>query len=87
MRYSSISQDAKKAAETGNFVLARAGEDRAYGNNHGNEHISSPMVGQVIPAKSSESGAGLAFGDQDNLQSSTNDYQRKSEELHRNVRP
>ena len=80
MRSSAISQDAKKAAETISFVLARAGED--YGMGLDPECTSATTTRQVLSTNASGSGAGLAFSDEALLQASMDLYERKSGEPH-----
>ena len=85
MRSSAISQDAKKAADTVSFVLARAGED--CGIRLDPEETSASTTGQVLSTDASGSGACLAFNDQAMLQNSMDIYQRKSGEPHQTTRP
>lgn len=63
LRSSSISQEAEKAAETVNFVLARAGVDPDA------ERTSAALKGQDLSSNPNGSDAGLAFDSQAMLQS------------------
>ena len=80
MRSSVTSQDAKKAAETVNFVLARAGED--FGIDLDVDRTSAATMEQAMSMNASESGTSLAFDDQSMLQASMDLYNCKSREPH-----
>lgn len=82
MRSSSISREAKKAAETVSFVLARAGDIRDYGIDPAAERASGAIMGQGMSNNANVSGAGLAFDGQAMLQTTMNLYERKSGEPH-----
>ena len=82
MRGSSISREAKKAAETVSFVLARAGDVRDYGIDLAAERTSGAIMGQDMSNNADGSGAGLAFDGQAILQTTMNLYERKSGEPH-----
>ncbi len=82
MRNSSISREAKKAAETVSFVLARAGDVRDYGVDPAAERTSGAIMGQDMSNNADGSGAGLAFDGQAMLQTTMNLYERKSGEPH-----
>jgi len=85
MRGSSVSQEAKKAAETVNFVLVRTGETHDRGIDLDSECTSAVTIGQDISANSNSSDAGLAFDGPAMLQttkSTTNLYECKSTESH-----
>ncbi|KAI4142341.1 MAG: hypothetical protein L6R39_004978 [Caloplaca ligustica] len=82
MRSSSISQEAKKAAETLNFVLARFGDTRSYGLNHGAENSDAATSGQDMSANANSFDAGSAFENQAILQTGMDPYERKSRELY-----
>ena len=86
MRSSSISQEAKKAAETVGFVLARAGEVRDYGIDLDAERTSAAIMGQDMSTNANGSGAGLAFDGQAMLQTTMDLYERKSGEPHQTTR-
>ena len=81
IRRSDISQDARKAAEAVNFVLARAGEDN--GTDFEAERTSTTTMGQTMSTNANDSGAGLAFNGQAMLQT----YECKSREPHQTTRP
>ena len=83
MQSSSISQEAKKAAETVSFVLARAGEVRDYSFDLDAERI----MGQDISINANGSDADLAFDAQAMLQTSMDFYERKSREPHQTTDP
>ena len=87
MRSSSISREAKKAAETISFVLARAGDVRGYGIDLATERTSSTTMGQDVSNDADGSGAGLAFDGQAMLQTTMDLYERKSGEPHQTTRP
>ena len=76
MRSKAISQEAKKAAETVRFVLARAGED--YENDLGAERTRASTIGQPMSTNAIDSGTGFALNDQAMMQTSMNLYERKS---------
>ncbi|KAL8734068.1 MAG: hypothetical protein Q9181_003352 [Wetmoreana brouardii] len=61
MRSSSTSQEAKKAAKTVSFVLARAGDVYDYGIGLDVERTSAAMMAQDVPTNENGSNAGLAF--------------------------
>lgn len=82
MRSSSISREAKKAAETVSFVLARAGDLRDYGINLAPERTSGPIMGQDMSNNADDSGAGLVFDGEAMLQTPMNFYERKFGEPH-----
>ena len=82
MRNSSISREAKKAAETVSFVLARAGDVRDYGVDPAAERTSGAIMGQDMSNNADGSVAGLAFDGQAMLQTTMNLYERKSGEPH-----
>ena len=82
MRSSSISREAKKAAETVSFVLARAGDVRDYGIDLAAERTTGAIMGQDMSNNADGNGAGLAFDGQDMLQTTMNLYERKSGEPH-----
>ncbi len=83
MQSSSISQEAKKAAETVNFVLAKAGEARDYSIDLDAERV----MGQDMSINANGSGAGLAFDAQAMLQTSMDFFERKSGEPHQTTNP
>lgn len=85
MRSSAISRDAKRAAETVSFVLARTGED--YEIDLDAERPSTTTMGQAMSTNANGSGADSAFNDQDMLQTSMDFYERKSGEPHQTTRP
>lgn len=85
MRSSAISQDAKKAAETVSFVLARAGED--YGERLDPEGTNATTTGQVLSTDASGSGVGLTLSDQAMLQTSVDLYDCKSREPKQTTSP
>lgn len=87
MRNSSISQEAKKAAETVSLVLARAGDIRDYGIDLDAEHTSAAIMGQNMSSNANSNGAGLAFDGQAMLQTTVNLYESKSGEPHQTTRP
>ena len=82
MRSSSISWEAKKAAETVSFVLARAGDLRDYGIDLAPERTSGPITGQDMSNNADGSGAGLIFDGEAMLQTPMNFYERKFGEPH-----
>ena len=85
MRSSAISQDAKKAAETLNFVLARAGEDHEIDLDA--ERSSVATMGQAMSISANGSGAGLTFDGQAMLGTSLGTHERKSREPRQTARP
>ncbi len=87
MRNSSISQEAKKAAETVSLVLARAGDIRDYGIDLDAEHTSAAIMGQNMSSNANSNGAGLAFDGQAMLQTTVDLYESKSGEPHQTTRP
>ena len=82
MRSSSISREAKKAAETVSFVLTRAGDVRDYGIDLAAERTTGAIMGQDMSNNADGNGTGLAFDGQDMLQTTMNLYERKSGEPH-----
>ena len=82
---SAISQEAKKAAETVGFVLARAGED--YRNDLGAERTTAATIGQAISTDETGSGSGSASNGQTMLQTPMDLYERKSGAPHLNITP
>lgn len=86
MRNSSISQEAKKAAETVSFVLTRAGEVLEYGFDLDTEHTDIAILGQDISTNANGSRAGLAFDDPAMLQNTMDFYERKFRESHQTTR-
>ena len=85
MRSSASSQEAKKAAETVSFVLARAGDDHR--NDLGAERTSAATMGQALSTDEIGSGTGLASSGQTMLQTPMDLYERKSGEPHLNTKP
>lgn len=85
MRSSAISRDAKKAAETVSFVLAKAGDH--YEVDIDAERPSTTTMGQAMSTNPIASGAGSAFNDQAMLQTSMSFYERKSGDPHQTTRP
>lgn len=86
MRSSSISREAKKAAETVSFVLAKAGDLHDNGNDLAAEHTRGPTMGQDRSNNADGSDAGLAFGGQAMLQTTMDLYERKSAEPQQTAR-
>ena len=85
MRSSSTSQEAKKAAETVSFVLARAGGVRDYAIDLDAERTSTHIMGQNMSTNANGSGAGLAFDGEAMLQTTMDLYERKSGEPHQTL--
>lgn len=83
MRSSSISHEAKKAAETVNFVLARAGEVREDGIDLTAERTGAAIMRQGMSTNTNGSDAGLVFDGQTMLQNTMDLDKRKSESLTR----
>ncbi|KAL8724800.1 MAG: hypothetical protein Q9166_007746 [cf. Caloplaca sp. 2 TL-2023] len=71
MRSSSISQEARKAAEAINLVLARAEESRDSGIGHGEQDTNAVRIRQDMPAANGGS-SGLAFNGLAGLQTANN---------------
>ncbi|KAK3175908.1 hypothetical protein OEA41_007230 [Lepraria neglecta] len=67
--------EAKKAAETVSFVLARAGEVRDYGIDLDAERTSAAIIGQDMSTNANGSSAGLAFDGQAMLQTTMDLYE------------
>ena len=82
MRSNSISQEAKRAAETVSFVLARAGEIRDHDIDLDVERTTAATIGQDMSTNGNDSGAGLAFDGQATSQHTMDLYECKSEEPH-----
>lgn len=87
MRSSSTSHEAKKAAETVSFVLAKAGEVRNYGIEVDAENSTATIIGQDMSTNPAGNGAGLAFDGQAMLQTTMDLYERKSREPYQTPRP
>lgn len=87
MRNSSISQEAKKAAETVSFVLARAGEICDHGVGLDAEHTSAAIMGHNMSSNANSNGAGLAFDGQAMLQTTVDLDESKSGEPCQTTRP
>ena len=85
MRSSAISQEAKKAAETVSFVLARAGDDHR--NDLGAERTSTATMGQALSTDEIGSGTGSASNGQTMLQTPMDLYESKSGKPHMNIKP
>ena len=85
MRSSAISQEAKKAAETVCFVLARTGDDQ--GIDLQAESTSAAKMGQAMSTNATSNGIGVASNDQTMLQTSMDLYERKSAEPNLNTKP
>ena len=82
MRSNSISQEAKKAAETVSFVLARAGEIHDHDVDLDIERTTAATVGQDMSTNGNDSGAGLAFDGQAMPQNTMDSHERKSKDSH-----
>ena len=82
MRSSSVSREAKKAAETVNLVLAKAGDLRDYGIDLAAERTSGAIMGQDMSNNADGSRVGLAFDGQAMLQSPMDFHERKFGEPH-----
>ncbi|KAI4123354.1 MAG: hypothetical protein LQ338_005307 [Usnochroma carphineum] len=78
IRGSSTSQEAKKAAETVSFVLARAGETRDYGNDLDAERARAAITLQDMPINTNGSDAGFTFDGQAVLQTTMDLHECKS---------
>lgn len=74
MRSSSISQEAKKAAETVSVVLARAGEFRNHGVDLDAEPTSATIMAQDMLTNINGSDAGLTFDSQAMLQATMDQH-------------
>jgi hypothetical protein len=82
MRRSSSSREAKKAAQTVSFVLARAGEGRGYSTDLDDEDAGRAMDGRGIPTNlpstTNRSDTGIGFDEQMMLQDTMSLYERES---------
>ncbi|KAL8770429.1 MAG: hypothetical protein Q9209_003855 [Squamulea sp. 1 TL-2023] len=87
IRSSSFSQEAKKAAETVNFVLARAGENYEYNVGLDIERTDAARNVQDMSIAATGSDGNLAFGSQISSKTPMNLYQRKSAEPYQTAEP
>ena len=79
IRGSAISQDAKKAAETVSFVLAKAGEDASVDSSV--DRFTAATLREGTSFDANEGSANLAFNNQDVLHSPMHFYERKLRSL------
>ena len=77
MQSSSISRDAKKAAETVSFILARAGEVEGHGIALHSGRNDPAVSGYYNPSRENFSDPALGFDDQGLLQTSVDVHERK----------
>jgi hypothetical protein len=87
MRSSFVSRDAKKAAETVDFVLAKTGKVRDYGIALDAERTSAAIMGQEMSTNANGSSAGLCFDGETMFENTVDFHECKSVELHQTTRP